>query len=447
MELNNEPIYKASQSKVSTVVAYLIGAKEDMFSYYSGDSMDIIEKLKKNDDAIILRSLCNIRTNLMLHYQTTQESIYYFTNLDRQSYYEEDVKILRSKGIDIVKANCKVNSYIANINELIANRINNVKDFFPEWFKWEYIRELFVMPKGQKEDRIMAESKKFSANRNNYPYQRYIYWRPVEEGNILFNDEKFAMIIYRQHNEEFSDISKVTDASDVIKTDIYDFIQNGEKVMIVVDCENSDPIKLASTLTQLNADELSKISKIELYDDKHTSKAWKYIGTLTGIPVEHNVIERVKEEKSLVDIKMSVGISKAYFRDNVDSFIMLSSDSDFWGVISSIPDAKFLVMVEQSKCGPDILNAFKDNGTYYCYIDDFSTGNIKGFKNAILRSTLEEKVGYLVNIDTKELVNNIFRELYMEVDEAEKKNFYDKYVKKMTLAIDKDGMMTIKIPN
>ena len=215
----------------------------------------------------------------------------------------------------------------------------------------------------------------------------------------------------------------------------------------MVDCENSDPIKLASTLTQLNADELSKISKIELYDDKHTSKAWKYIGTLTGIPVEHNVIERVKEEKSLVDIKMSVGISKAHFRDNVDSFIMLSSDSDFWGVISSIPDAKFLVMVEQSKCGPDILNAFKDNGTYYCYIDDFSTGNIKGFKNAILRSTLEEKVGSLVNIDTKELVNNIFRELYMEVDEAEKKNFYDRYVKKMTLAIDKDGMMTIKIPN
>lgn len=47
MELNNEPIYKASQSKVSTVVAYLIGAKEDMFSYYSGDSMDIIEKLSK----------------------------------------------------------------------------------------------------------------------------------------------------------------------------------------------------------------------------------------------------------------------------------------------------------------------------------------------------------------------------------------------------------------
>lgn len=159
------------------------------------------------------------------------------------------------------------------------------------------------MPKGQKEDRIMAESKKFSANRNNYPYQRYIYWRPVEEGNILFNDEKFAMIIYRQHNEEFSDISKVTDASDVIKTDIYDFIQNGEKVMIVVDCENSDPIKLASTLTQLNADELSKISKIELYDDKHTSKAWKYIGTLTGIPVEHNVIERVKEENLWLILK------------------------------------------------------------------------------------------------------------------------------------------------
>ena len=447
MELTNEPIYKASQSKVSSVVAYLIGAKMDMFSYYSQDSMDIIEKLEKNDDAVILRSLCNIRSNLMLNYKVTQENIYYFINLDKQTYYKEDVEILRSKGVDIIKANCKVNTYIANLNELIANRINNVKDFFPEWFKWEYIRELFVMPKGQKEDRIMAESKKYSANRNNYPYQRYIYWRPVEEGNILFNDEKFAMIIYRQHNEEFSDMSKVTDASDVVKTDIYDFIQNGEKVVVVVDCENSDPFKLAGTLTQLNPDELSKISKIVLYDDTHTSNAWKYLGPLTGIPIEHNIIERVKEDKSLVDIKMSVGISKAFYRDDVDSFIMLSSDSDFWGVISSMPDAKFLVMVEKSKCGPDILNALENNGTYYCYIDDFSTGNIKGFKNAILRSTLEDKVGSLVNIDTKNLVNEIFFDLYMDVDDAEKKNFYDKYIKKMTLSIDKNGIMKIKIPD
>lgn len=34
----------------------------------------------------------------------------------------------------------------------------------------------------------------------------------------------------------------------------------------------------------------------------------------------------------------------------------------------------------------------------------------------------------------------------MEVSEGEKQNFYNKYIKKMTLTIDNDGVMKIKIP-
>lgn len=170
------------------------------------------------------------------------------------------------------------------------------------------------------------------------------------------------------------------------------------------------------------------------------------MGTITGIPVEHNVVERIKEDKSLVDIKIAMGISKAYYKDNISSFILLSSDSDFWGVISSLPDADFLVMAEKSKCGIDILNALENDGTYYCFIDDFCTGNIKNFKNAMLRSALEKEVKNIVNIDTKKLLEDIYFNLRMEVSEGEKQNFYNKYIKKMTLTIDNDGVMKIKIP-
>ena len=298
----------------------------------------------------------------------------------------------------------------------------------------------------QKEENIIAESHKFCNNRGLYPYTRYINWNPKDEGNLLLNDEKFAKAIYKQYGVEFSDFSKVKDASESVKTSIYEFIDNSESLMLVVDCENSDAFKLASVLKQLDENETQKIQKIVLFDDVHTTNAWSFLGTITGIPVEHNVVERIKEDKSLVDIKIAMGISKAYYKDNISSFILLSSDSDFWGVISSLPDADFLVMAEKSKCGIDILNALENDGTYYCFIDEFCTGNIKNFKNAMLRSALEKEIGNIVNIDTKKLLEDIYFNLRMEVSEGEKQNFYNKYIKKMTLTIDNDGVMKIKIP-
>ena len=107
--------------------------------------------------------------------------------------------------------------------------------------------------------------------------------------------------------------------------------------------------------------------------------------------------------------------------------------------------AKFLVMIEYSKCGPDIKNALIENGTYYCSIDDFCTGNIKNFKMAILHNELESRVKDIVEIDTKALLDDIFTTLRMEISDAEKQNFYKKYIQSMALHIDRDGIMKIKI--
>ena len=166
---------------------------------------------------------------------------------------------------------------------------------------------------------------------------------------------------------------------------------------------------------------------------------------MTGIPVEHNVVERIKYDKSLVDIKIAMGISKAYYKDDVTAFILLSSDSDFWGVISSLPDAEFLVMVEEGKCGPDIQSTLENDGTYYCFMDDFCTGNIKSFKNAMFVSALKEEVEGMISLDTKELCDSIVRNLRMDISSTEKSNYYNKYIRRLRLEIDDDGIMRIKV--
>ena len=66
---------------------------------------------------------------------------------------------------------------------------------------------------------------------------------------------------------------------------------------------------------------------------------------------------------------------------------------------------------------------------------------------AVLHSELESRVKDLVEINAHELVEDIFSTLRLEISEAEKQNFYKKYIQGMQLHIDKEGIMRIKIPD
>lgn len=81
------------------------------------------------------------------------------------------------------------------------------------------------------------------------------------------------------------------------------------------------------------------------------------------------MIERIKENKSLVDIRLTTGTCREFFQNNTDSFILVSSDSDYWGLISAMPEAHFLVLVEDEKCSPAVKKAMVDAGITYCYTD------------------------------------------------------------------------------
>ena len=176
-----------------------------------------------------------------------------------------------------------------------------------------------------------------------------------------------------------------------------------------------------------------------LYDDYHTGSGWDLIEKFTRIPIEHIEVDRVTDGKSLVDIKMTAGVTKDFYKNDITSFILCSSDSDYWGLISSLPDADFLVMYEYSKCGQAIKDALETRGIYYCSMDDFCSGNTEDFKKAVLFAALENYLPDLLSLNSKKLLENIYTDTRINASEKEMEIFYNRYIKTLRLKINADG--------
>lgn len=399
--------------------------------------------MDRDKNARIVRNLCLLRTAIEQNYGKIYRAFQYdLKNLHTLPEYipQDSIRQLSADGIEIIRANYKPIQYIIDLNNQIANRINNCRQLLPIWLKWDYLRELFIMPNGSKEAGVKKAADEYYAHRSQYPYQVYMNWPAGEQGNIFYNDKKFVTLLYEIHEDYFSDMSKVTDASLMTKEGIYRFLEQSKSCAIVVDCENSDPYKLYATLNNLNQNALlHKIAKIILYDDIHTTSAWDILSEFTEIPVEHEIIERVKENKSLVDIRLTTGTCREFFQNNTDSFILASSDSDYWGLIPAMPEARFLVLIEEDKCSPLIRKAMDDQGITYSYIDDFCTGNSNQIKEQAVLREVQAELDEIVNFNIQEVLQAAYINTRADMSTSEKKQFYERYIRPMRLVIDPDG--------
>lgn len=442
--------YKDSTYIIVSKIAYLIGVPKRIFeNEYEPPQLDIFAQLENDKNARIVRHLCIIRTAIERDFKCINQKMKteYKTILSLPQFVPaESIDQLLADGVSFIKkSSIKLSDHIVEINRIISDRINNCKSLFPLWLDWKYIRELFIMPNGLCTDGTKAAVEIYYTNLRLYPYQMYINWPPSDEGNILFNDKKFVTLLYRWHNDEFTQYSKVSDAGSYVKDSIYDFIDDSDRVVVVVDCENSDPYKLSATLRRLNSDYTSKIASIILFDDIHTASAWSILEKFTSIPVEHILIERIKQNKSLVDIRLTARACQEYYENKVDSFIIVSSDSDYWGLISSLPKAQFLVMIEHDKCGPDMKTALANSGIFYCYLDDFYSGDSEQLKTDALLQEMRDYMGKAVQLNVVEMLDNALRATRIEMTSAERQQFYDKYIKTLQLSIRDDGKVSMVI--
>lgn len=434
--------------EIVTTIGYMIGVKKNILEQCFGEEYhELLQTLYVNKETSIIRYLCKLRTTLMQKFKKTDDEMRFnLKNLNSMDFYDQDnIKQLEKWGFEIIKPNYRSEKYMLDLAGLISANIDNCFELFPDWVNWNYIKDLFVIPQYTKKGVLKSEFNIYMKNIEYYPFQMYIHWKPEDHGSILYTDGKFLGIIYRQHNDIFTDFTKYKDAHSETKNNIYDFIDRSYKTAIAVDCENSDVYKLYSVLKNLNQDELSKIEKIVLYDDYHTTSGWDWLEKFTKIPIEHIEVNRVTDQKSLVDIKMTAGVCTDYYENNITSFILVSSDSDYWGLISTLTKAEFLVMYEHSKCGQAIKRALSEHNIYYCSIDDFCSGNIEELKKAVLFSCLEKYLPEIISLNGKELVRKIYEEARSSASEKEMENFYDRYIKTLRLRVDNDGNFTVEI--
>lgn len=444
-------LYENSTYMVVSKVAYLIGVPKAIFeNEHEPPKMEWYEELQRDKNARIIRNLCMLRTAIERHFRKISLAMKYDLKsiLSLPEYIpQESLSQLTQDGISIYRANAQPIQYILDINKHIANRINNCKCLFPIWLKWEYLRPIFIMPGGTTEKGSKAAAEEYYSNIDKYPYQVYINWSFTSSvGNLLYNDKKFVRLLYEYHEDYFADMSKVSDAGQIAKDGIYDFLERSVRTAVVVDCENADPYKLYATLKNLDqAALLGKISKIILYDDIHTATAWKILEQFTQIPIEHNMIERIKENKSLVDIRLTTGTCREFFQNHTDSFILASSDSDYWGLISAMPEAHFLVLVEDEKCSPAVKKAMVDAGITYCYTDDFCTGNSDEIRIQAVLNEVKRALDSEVQFNIQEVLSEAYRLTRANLSTAEREQFYARYIKPMRLVVDAEGNVSVQL--
>ena len=442
--------YKNSTYHLVSKIAYLIGVPKRIFENENQPpKLDIYEELDKDKNARIIRNLCVIRNSIERGYKNISNKMRFEIKSILsmpECVPQESIRRLSDDGINFYKAsNTQLYQHIIEINRIISDRINNCKSLFPLWIEWSYIKQLFVMPNGLTKAGTEAAANLFYTNLNCYPYKVYINWIPKEEGNILYNDKKFATLLYEWNGAIFTEYSKVSDAGSYVKGSIYDYIEDSEKVVVVVDCENSDPYKLSATFRNLDYTYTQKISSIILFDDVHTASAWRILEQFTSIPVEHVMTERVKENKSLVDIKLTARACQEHYKNNVDSFIIVSSDSDYWGLIESLPEAKFLVMIERDSCSPDLKKALVNAGIFYCYIDDFYSGNAEDVKHGAIFKAMYQYIDNAVRLNVNEMFDEALKVTRVEMTTSERNQFIAKYIKTMQMKIDTSGNVILEI--
>lgn len=471
------------RSELVTTIGFLIGLRDDLLENQTNFDRSKLAELRTNEDALIIRHLALLRNLFLKHYEEiNKEKFSNITPLDKMGTLlnEESIIFLRERGLETALVNYKngnnITLNIAYINQYILDNINRIKPLIPEWVKFEYIRNLFLMQgcyAGQKGCNIETRAEQqsiikkihtargeFLSNRYAYPFQTFITW-PIDfkekNGNILFNDAKFLKLLYGANRDIFKATEYVIDAKSESKASIYDFVERAKQIAVFVDCENVDPYCFAATLLNLDRDNLDKIKQIVLYDDVNTSTAWDFFDKIITLPIEHIEINRVLDSKSLVDITMTAGVCKEFYKENTESIILVSSDSDFWGLITSLPLARFYILNESRKTSHVITDKLDAYQIDHCYMDDFAQDKVQKFKTSVLMNSLIKRInifnetGNFETLDVNDLLTALFHEACISGADKqiaqERQVFFNTYLKKGLIIkpTEVDGRMIFKM--
>ncbi len=448
---DNKGNYRSNSFQIVAPMMYLIGVRKRNFENHRPSLIPEYDSLEQDKDARVIRNLCYIRSAIMQHFKDISREFYYGLNTLETvpNYIDPEVVIqLRKDGITPYVSKPDLNLYIVEINKEISNHINNVKKLFPEWLNWEYVKQLFIMPNGTNVKGTKANSLLFNSNWNRYPFICYINIDNENFGNLLLSDAKFVQRLYEFHEDYFENMSLVKGISPDMQESLNCFLERNRKTLVVVDCENSNPIKLAAALSDLSKLERAHIYKVMLFDSAYTTTMWTTLcrtGITNEFACERQSITRLYEHKSQVDMALATQTCREVYCNEVDSVILVSSDSDYWAMINTLSDIEFLVMLERDKSGDKIKTALTSANQHYCYIDDFCTAQAYNIKKITLFDAIQTNLDDRVSFNISEIFKTEVQQNWLEMSAKEQSNFYDLCLKTIRLSIDTAGNVKILV--
>lgn len=435
------------KKEIVSKAGYLLGVDKSIFD--SGELLsEIYEELEKNQDARMVRNLCFLFTCIEHCYKQLQmQMVNDLKNLHSMDMTKAATEALRKDGLDIVKANCTLDEYRPRIAAEIANRIQGCKDIFPMWVPWEYIRQMFSFPTKTKDRAQERAWLYYNENIIRFPYNVFLNWqfKADEGGNLLGSDEQFLIRLYAQNGDTFCDYDKVRGESKQTQQNVEQFLLHSVRSEILVDCENCDPLKFFAVLQSLSPEAIGKIQKIFLFDDVNASSIWGLVEHYTKAKVDRFMTQRVVEGKSVVDMTVAVCCCQEHYNKKIDSFLLFSSDSDYWPLINNVVTARFLMMFEREKTSKAIVNKMREHHVLYCYTDQFcKAGDAYRLRNDALAlecaSYLKQQLG---SCNIEDMLQSAYGQTRIEMTEKEKELFRKSLVDKLRITMDTEGNLSI----
>lgn len=433
--INNEPTYE-----LVSKVAYLIGVPKKFFTQEdSRFNYEIFKQLDLAKPCRILRNLCAVRTQILRNYKQinlrAKEGLYELSNVEHID-SEALLQLARDNASFVKNKNRFASDHLAEIERILTDRINNVRVWIPDWFEFECFKKLVLMPN---QDDIHYYHDRVET----YPYQMYVNFHTAEENaddraKLLTNDYVFCISVYQHNGKYFNESASLRDVPEEGKELLMQFFEL-HKTCMIVDCENISIAKFAHMLRSLG-DRVDALEKVIFVTGTNSSTAWT-AELMSGYrcPVEVHQTQRILNHKSLVDGSLIAKCFIERYENQVNGFLLCSSDSDFSVLFENIPGVDFFVMVEEDNVASSYEDYMDEKNIDFTYLDFFYSGD-RGSLNRIVLSEIKKMVPTVVfNINS--LLEQALYQTCLSVDftDEQRKTFTQKYLKTAKLVFESNG--------
>ena len=83
--------------------------------------------------------------------------------------------------------------------------------------------------------------------------------------------------------------------------------------------------------------------------------------------------------------------------------------------------------------------------TFYCYLDDFYSGNSEDIKINALFKEMYRWIDNSIHLNVNDMFDAALRNTRIEMSPAERRQFYEKHIRHMTLTIDENGNVSVEL--